>query len=427
MMGRKRLSRAARYISFCLQISITMLSRIEWIASRMTAYPQGGLISPCNITELAAEVIDSLLDGNPSLLVIFAQTQKRVEALRESTSRRVYTAAGQAAALGGPKVMCSSSLIKRHTQLPSGTRMVIADKGFRPKSVGPEFRRHLKSAPYPLWIVYDPTCAKSRVAMLDARTLWNPSTSLPYLYQQPHVTDVAVYDQPPSEMYVSMLHTAVVELELKNAGDVEEMLFMPHLAYTRVIMTEPKHMRACAEAESVADLKAIPHEYRLHPGEAAAAMIRGSATSAFRGAPFGHAELLSDPDRVYSCDLALRSELEKVPRGTAVVVVRNAQYVAYAGLWLPVWPPSRPLQRWKRIGELTGPCFCPWGLAFLPSGKEAHRQDDQRTQGSESGGFRAREKPHMRYLQKQALHSGHQEQTLLGRDVYFLSCRNERK
>ncbi|AFJ52343.1 hypothetical protein A190_gp060 [European catfish virus] len=348
-----------------------MLSRIEWIASRMTAYPQGGLIPPCDMTELAAEVVDSLLGGNPSLLVIFAHTQKRVEALRESTSRRVYTAAGRAAALGGPKVMCSSSLRKRRTQLPSGTRMVIADKGFRPKSVGPEFRRHLKSALYPLWIVYDPACAKSRAAMLDARTLWNPSTSLPYLYQQPHVTDVAVYDQPPSEMYVSMLHTAAVELELKNAGDVEEMLFMPHLAYARVIMAESKHMRACAEAESVSDLKAIPHEYRLHPGDATAAMIRGPATSAFRGAPFGHAELLADPDRVYSCGLALRSELEKVPRGTAVVAVRNAQYVAYARTLVAGLATVKTFTEVEKNWGAYGTVFLPMGVSHsYPQGKK---------------------------------------------------------
>ncbi|ACO25249.1 hypothetical protein [Epizootic haematopoietic necrosis virus] len=148
--------------------------------------------------------------------------------------------------------------------------------------------------------------------------LWGLSYYAPTILFKGHVSKVVMYEQTRAERYISFMGIVANDLRNKTVVDLDELSFIPHLNYAKLLMTDTPDMSMYAAIKSAADL----YNSRLEA-------ITPLADRVFGTEPLGHVELLSDPECLYSCGKALRAELEKYAEGEAVVAVKNASYTSY--------------------------------------------------------------------------------------------------
>ncbi|AZY88455.1 hypothetical protein [Lumpfish ranavirus] len=120
------------------------------------------------------------------------------------------------------------------------------------------------------------------------RNVWTDGRYLPWLYQRDHVTDVVAYSQSDPEKYISFLQSIASAIEPK-IGDVEELMFLPHMSYAKMAMSDIGGMAECLRSESVKDFK----DHNKSVVELLGLM--------FGERPFGHLEMLSEQRAAYSC------------------------------------------------------------------------------------------------------------------------------
>ncbi|AJR29178.1 hypothetical protein GGRV_ORF20R [German gecko ranavirus] len=85
------------------------------------------------------------------------------------------------------------------------------------------------------------------------RRLWRAETYVPLLTHRGFVTDVCVYSQPDSERYVSVM-TATAHFYSNRLEVLDEMAFVPHLAYAKLAMGRYTVLDGCMGVKGSADV-----------------------------------------------------------------------------------------------------------------------------------------------------------------------------
>ncbi|AMZ04941.1 hypothetical protein [European catfish virus] len=325
----------------CVSISRTMrISRLERTVRRMKAYSRGGFVDVIDgQLEFAEAVVRELAGGDKDKVLVLSSDS----ALEGAGFKRL-----------NPRVSVAL------TGFPSWASVVLVldVEGFR---VYREFGAACPKTGQAVWVVYGHRQKNFYVVSSCVHYLWGYTEYTPWISHHDFVTDVVVYDQPESERYVSFLQV-VTNAFCRKKTLIEEMAFMPHLAFAKMVMNGDKyvhdHIRARRGVRYVSD-----HVRARRASEIPETSVRLALVAIFGDREFGHLELLSDPECIYSCGRELRRVLGEVPRGEAVVAVRNAQYVAYArttvGGLAPVLTFTQLLKVWGKYKQV----FLPMGIS----------------------------------------------------------------
>ncbi|ACO25245.1 hypothetical protein [Epizootic haematopoietic necrosis virus] len=295
-----------------------MQTLVRWLVSRMVAYPGGGFLPPCNLLILKKEIEKVMFGGTKDSVFLVTDTSAIV---------------------------------------PPQTKMVVIAAGIDSRKARAHLKAQLCSGMHSSWVVYDPDMRPSVSIGVYIRNVWTDGRYLPWLYQRDHVTDVVVYSQSDPEKYISFLQSIASAIEPK-LGDVEELMFLPHMSYAKMAMSDIGSMAECLRSESVKDFK----DHNKSVAELLGLM--------FGERPFGHLEMLSEQRAAYSCGEALRKELENLPRGEAVVAVRNAQYAAYVRTVVGGLAQVKTFTEVEKTWGAHKTVFLPMGIsASYPQGK----------------------------------------------------------
>ncbi|AFJ52364.1 hypothetical protein [European catfish virus] len=269
------------------------------MAKRMADYKKGGFVTCENILSLISAAADVLVGCDRSKILVVAKHPELFAGAGVQTAR--------------------PSVIKTPEKFSTNVELIFITDFFRGYR-GCKFYVHCGINTQSVWVVHDPDAAKSTNSVVRATmyALWGLSYYAPTILFKGHVSKVVMYEQTRAERYISFMGIVANDLRNKTVVDLDELSFIPHLNYAKLLMTDTPDMSMYAAIKSAADL----YDSRLEA-------ITPLADRVFGTEPLGHVELLSDPECLYSCGKALRAELEKYAEGEAVVAVKNASYTSY--------------------------------------------------------------------------------------------------
>ncbi|ALN37863.1 hypothetical protein 60R [Ranavirus ambystoma1] len=260
---------------------VTMISQVEWTVAAVKRYPAGGFIT--------GDELSRVFEALPWRVAVVSDESEKYEGFPILTKE-------------DPAVFDDADCILFAVSDPKCVTGAM-------KSV---FMASLKTA----WVVYDGTETRATVRSW-MRRLWRAETYVPLLTHRGFVTNVCVYSQPNSERYVSVM-TATAHFYSNRLEVLEEMAFVPHLAYAKLAMGRYTILDGCMGVKGSADVAPLNRSMWFLT---AAAIPHGEIDTD---------SLFSDPGAVYSCGSALREALGSLPEGsTSVVAVRNSSYKKY--------------------------------------------------------------------------------------------------
>ncbi|AZY88459.1 hypothetical protein [Lumpfish ranavirus] len=263
----------------------------------MVSYPRGGFVTCGNILQLIDAAVVKIVGGDLEKVLIVTNhpdvySLKYPNAVRPSEHLE-----------GFPEIFRLIFVVDPYTGTSSASGPVSQSTKTQSVWIVRDHRtRHL----------YGDTLARV------TRKTWGFFCYLPSIRYEAHISEVVCYDQPRAERYLSFATILANEIAMYKE-DEGEMDFMPHLNYAKIAINHLVMRYATYENAT---------EVQGHIGHGLA-LSRSMANTLFGYDPFGYDELLSNPDCIYSCGLAPRAELEKIPHGDAAVVVRTIRYMAY--------------------------------------------------------------------------------------------------
>ncbi|QKG82695.1 hypothetical protein [Tiger frog virus] len=311
------------------------VSQTSWIVSRMLEYPRGGFFYSTDMACMMEGLAEELAGGHKDEVLIVSGRNGDDEMFKEF-----------------PNVRAADGLKGPNSIDPETKMVLIIDVS--PTAISNDLTVTLQEFLIPVWVFCNHT--RTLTASVTRRLgdkLWPKGTYTPYICEKAGVSEVVTYNQPESEKFVAFMSAARQIMDKRKAKKtVQELAFLPHLAFAEIAMEGDQDMTPTLTAKKVSDIKDE--------------QVNDLASAMFRTGKLSHLDMLSVPDCVYSCGEALKREVAnaKANRERFVVALRNDQYKKYTARLLeegtPVKTFTEVIKNWGAYDTIFLPMGVDW-------------------------------------------------------------------